>query len=182
MARMIKTRGLRRMGVALLALIFAGQSVGVRAQGGTPSIAPLPDAPTVAAPALGTTNQELLERLLKMEDRHDQVTKQMADRLEQLTKQIEQLSREVRELRSANRDRNAEVDAAVDAMQPTTNEGGSANSGGPSGMPPATSGGGSASGGGDPTKSGSAQLVGNRHLGQSALLGGSYDFENDGFR
>ena len=53
---------------------------------------------------------------------------------------------------------------------------------GPSGMPPATSGGGSASGGGDPTTAGSAQLVGNRRLGRSSILGGSYDFDNDGFR
>jgi hypothetical protein len=57
------------------------------------------------------TNQELLERLLKMEDRLDQVTKQ-----------DEQFSREVREFRSANGGRNAEVDAPVDAMQPNTNE------------------------------------------------------------
>ena len=123
-----------------------------------------------------------------MEDRLDQVTKQneqllkLRDRLDQVTKQNEQLSREVRELRSANRGRNAEVDAPVDAMRPNTNEGGSASRGRTGGMPPATSGGGSASGGGDPTKSGSAQLVGNRHLGKSALLGGTYDFENDGFR
>jgi hypothetical protein len=142
MARTIKASGLRRMGVVLLVLMFACRSVGARAQDGTPSIAPLPDAPMVAAPASGTTNQELLERLLKMEGRHDQATKQMEDRLDQLTKQNEQLSREVRELRSANRGRNAEVDAPVDAMQPNTNEGGSVNRGRTGGMPPATSGGG----------------------------------------
>ena len=177
MMGMIKAAGLRRIGVALLVLIFAGRSVGARAQDGPPSIAPLPGAPVVAAPAAGTTNQELLERLLKMEDRLDQVTKQneqllkLGDRLDQVTKQNEQLSREVRELERVNRGRNAEVDAPVDAMRPNANEGGSARRGGPSGMPPATSGGGSASGGGDPTKAGSAQLVGNRHLGRSCLPG-----------
>lgn len=41
---------------------------------------------------------------------------------------------------------------------------------------------GSASGNGDPTGSGGAQFIGNSHLGRSPLLGGSYDFENDGFR
>ena len=189
MMGMIKTTGLRRIGVALLVLIFAGRSVGARAQDGPPSIAPLPSAPVVATPASGTTNQELLERLLKMEDRLNQVTKQneqllkLGDRLDQVTKQNEQLSREVRELRSANGAPNAEVNAPFDATRPNTSEGGSsANRGTTGGMPPATSGGGSASGGGDPTTSGSAQLVGNRHLGKSAFLGGSYDFENDGFR
>ena len=120
-----------------------------------------------------------------MEDRLNQVTQneqQMGDRLDQVTKQNEQLSREVRELRRVNRTRNAEVDAPVDVTRPNTSEGGSSATIRPSGMPPATSGGGSASGGGDPTTSGSAQLVGNRHLGKSAFLGGSYDFENDGFR
>ena len=138
------------------------------AQDGQPSIAPLPDAPPAAAPAAVEANRELLDRLLKMEDRLDQVTKQN-----------EQLSREVQELRRVNRGRNAEVDTT----RPDVGQGGgSASRGGPSGIPPATSGGGSASGGGDPTKSGSAQLVGNSHLGRSPLLGGSYDFENDGFR
>jgi hypothetical protein len=49
-------------------------------------------------------------------------------------------------------------------------------------MPPGTAGGGSASGGGDPTTTGRAQDVGNRHLGRIPLLGGTYDFDNDGFR
>ena len=107
----------------------------------------------------------------------------MEDRLNQVTKQNEELSREVQELRRVNRDRNAEVDAPGDATRPDTGQGGgSARRGGPSAMPPATSGGGSASGGGDPTKAGSAQLVGNRHRGRSSFLGGTYDFENDGFR
>ena len=50
------------------------------------------------------------------------------------------------------------------------------------GLPPATSGGGSASGGGDPTTTGRAQVVGNRQRGRLPLLGGTYDFDNDGFR
>jgi phosphate-selective porin OprO and OprP len=50
------------------------------------------------------------------------------------------------------------------------------------GLPPGTAGGGSAAGGGDPTNTGTAQVVGNRHRGRIPLLGGSYDFDNDGFR
>ncbi len=50
------------------------------------------------------------------------------------------------------------------------------------GSTPGTAGGGSASGGGDPTTTGSAQVVGNRQRGRIPLLGGSYDFDNDGFR
>jgi phosphate-selective porin OprO/OprP len=172
MMRIMQAGGLRRLRVALLASMLASSSVGARAQDGTPSIAPLPDASRVAAPVAGATNQELLERLLKMEDRLDQVTKQN-----------EQLSREIQELRRVNRDRRVEVDALGDAARPNAGQGGaSTRRGGPSPMPPATSGGGSASGGGDPTKAGSAQLVGNRHRGRSSLLGGTYDFENDGFR
>ncbi len=78
MMRIMEAGGLRRLCVALLASMFASRPVGARAQDGTPSIPPLPDAPRVAAPAAGATNQELLERLLKMEDRLDQVTKQNA--------------------------------------------------------------------------------------------------------
>jgi phosphate-selective porin OprO/OprP len=51
-----------------------------------------------------------------------------------------------------------------------------------SGMTPGTAGGGSASGGGDPTTTGRAQVVGNRQRGRIPLMGGSYDFANDGFR
>ena len=172
MVHIMDANGLRRLCVALLVSMFAHWPLGARAQDGIPSIPPLPEAPPGDAPAAGATNQELLERLLKMEDR-----------LNQVTKQNEQLSREVQELRRVNRDRNAEVDAPGDATRPDAGQGGgSARRGGPSGMPPATSGGGSASGGGDPTKAGSAQLVGNRHRGRSAFLGGTYDFENDGFR
>ena len=107
----------------------------------------------------------------------------MEDRLSQVTKQNEELSREVQELRRVSRDRNAEVEAPGDATRPDAGrDGGSARRGGPSGMPPATSGGGSASGGGDPTRRGGTQMVGNRHRGRSEFLGGTYDFENDGFR
>jgi phosphate-selective porin OprO/OprP len=168
MTHMIEAGRFRRIRVALLALIFASRPVSVVAQDGQPSIAPLPDDPPAAAPAAVEANRELLGRLLKMEDR-----------LDQLTKQNEQLSREVEELWRTNRARNTEADT----MRPNVGQdGGSASRGRSSGIPPATSGGGSASGGGDPTKSGSAQLVGNSHLGRSFFLGGSYDFENDGFR
>ena len=122
-----------------------------------------------------------------MEDRLDQVTKHndswLEDRLDQVTKAERELSREVQELRRVNRNGNADVDARGDVTRPNSGVGGgSPVSIRPSGMPPATSGGGSASGGGDPTTAGSAQLVGNRRLGRSSILGGSYDFDNDGFR
>ena len=172
MVHIMDADGLRRLCAALLVSILADWPLGARAQDEIPSIPPLPEAPRGDAPVAGATNQELLERLLKMEAR-----------LNQVTKQNEQLSREVQELKRVSRDRNAEVEAPGDATRPDAGrDGGSARRGGPSGVPPATSGGGSASGGGAPTKAGSAQLEGNRHRGRSPFLGGTYDFENDGFR
>lgn len=167
MAHTIEAGKLRRLCIALLVSMLANRLVGAWAQDVTPSIAPLPEASVV-----GATNQDLLERLLKMEDR-----------VNQLTRQNDQLSLEVQELRRADRGRNPAVDVAGGGTQHNSGLGGGTLSPrGPSDMPPATSGGGSASGGGDPTKAGSAQLVGNRHRGMASFLGGTYDFENDGFR
>jgi phosphate-selective porin OprO and OprP len=55
---------------------------------------------------------------------------------------------------------------------------GSSTPGGPDGQPPAA-GGGSKASGGDPTTTGRAQEIGNRHVGK-LLLSSYYDFDNDG--
>src|SRR3954451_24952271 len=104
MVHVVDANRLRRLCVTLLVSMFVDWPLGARAQDGPPSIPPLPDAPRVAAPFAGATNQELLERLLKMEDR-----------LSQVTKQNEELSREAQELKRVSRDRNAGVEAPGDA-------------------------------------------------------------------
>ena len=62
-------------------------------QEGSPPVSPVDALPTTAV-SPSNAQQELLDRLRKMEQRLDQVTKQN-----------EELSREVQELRSADRDR-----------------------------------------------------------------------------
>ena len=114
MMRFIEAGRLRRLGVVLLTSMLASRSVGARAQDVTPSIPALPDAPRAAATAADSTNQKLLDAFLK----------KMEDRLDQVTKQNEQLSREVQELRRVNRNGNADVDAAVDVIQPNSGMGG----------------------------------------------------------
>ena len=166
-------------------------------EAGAPNFPPLPSPVPGSAPATPAADA-LLERLRKMEERLDNVTtqsKEMRERLDRVTGQNEDLTRE-----------NTRLAGQVQALshwigdsrpQATTNEGadGGRSSGmagaGPGGTTssvagdgstPATAGGGSSSGGGDPTRTGTAQVVGNRHRGKIPLAGGSYDFDNDGFR
>ena len=133
-----------------------------------PAVAPIPSS--VASPS--DPQQELLDRLRKMEQRLDQVTKQNED-----------LSREVRELKALNQNQSQQFPPVPAAAQPIVGQGGgSVGVGGPSYSISSSLGGGSSSGGGDPTTTGRAQVVGNRHLGKLPLAGGYYDYSNDGLR
>jgi len=150
---------------------LAGWCAGAWGQGVSPSIPPI-DAlpPTAVSPS--DSQKELLDRLGKMEQRLDQVTKQNED-----------LSREVRELRSVIPDQSQPFPPVPDAPRPYVSQGGDSGGGNRSSYSISSSlGGGSASGGGDPTTTGRAQVVGNRQLGKLSLGGGYYDYANDGIR
>ena len=107
---------------------------GAMGQEGSPSV-PQAGALPRAAVSPSDAHQELLDRLLKMEQRLDQVTKRN-----------EELSREVQGLRAVNRDQSQEFPAAPDATRSNaTRAGGTASFSQPS------TGGGSKTSGGDPT-------------------------------
>ncbi len=141
------------------------------AQEGSPPVPPVDALPRPAV-SPSDTQQELLDRLRRMEERLDQVTKQN-----------EELSREVQELRSVNRDQSQQFPPVPAAPRPDVGQGGGSVGGNGSSYSISSSlGGGSASGGGDPTTTGRAQVVGNRQLGKLSLAGGYYDYANDGLR
>ena len=94
---------------------------------------------------------ELLDRLRRMEERLDN----------SVTKQNDELSREVQELKSANRNQSQQFPPVPAASRPDVGQGGgSAGGNGSSYSISSSLGGGSASGGGDPTTTGRAQVVG----------------------
>jgi phosphate-selective porin OprO and OprP len=159
------------MSMVILGWMLAGWPVSAMGQEGSTSVPPMPDPPRSAAPS-ADANQELLDRLRRMEQRLDQVTKQN-----------EALSQEVRELRDENRDQSLQFPPVPAAPRPRLGQdGGSVGGGGSSYSVSSSLGGGSASGGGDPTTTGRAQVVGNRHLDKLPLAGGYYDYANDGIR
>jgi phosphate-selective porin OprO and OprP len=139
---------------AILSWMFVDWPAGAVGQEEPPAALPIMDAPRAFASS-SSANQEVVDRLRKMEER-----------LEQVTKQNEQLAREVRELRGLNQNRVGAIDEfpAVPPSDAGPGSGG-ADTGGSSGFAPSTLGGGSAAGGGDPTTSGRAQIVGNRQKG-----------------
>ena len=107
----------------------------------------------------------------------------MEERLDQVTKQNEELSQEVEELKSANRNQSQQFPSIPGVTASDVGEGGgSVGARGSSYSISSSLGGGSASGGGDPTTTGRAQVVGNRQLGKLSLAGGYYDYANDGLR
>ena len=125
-----------------------------------------------AAPAAGATNQELLERLLKMEDRLNQVTK--AERTA-LAGGPGAQTRESGPERGGRRPgrRDAARRGPGRRLRQTGRTVGHApgDQRGRLGIRRRR-----------PDEGRDAQLEGNRHRGRSAFLGGTYDFENDGFR
>ncbi len=150
-----------------LAWTLAGWCAGAMGQGGSPPIPPVDALPSTAV-SPSNVQQELLDRLRRMEERLDQVTKQN-----------EELLQQVEELKSANWNQSQQF-PPVPAV--TRSGGGSTGGNGPSYSISSSLGGGSASGGGDPTTTGRAQVVGNRQLGKLPLAGGYYDYANDGLR
>ncbi len=176
-------RGAARRACALAALSVLSTWLPAAAQeAGAPNL-PTPPAPAPNPGSTALPADALLERLRKVEERLDRVTKQNEDLAREnrvLAGQVQQLSRRI-----GNSRPQATMTGGADGAKSSTMAGAtsdSAISSGPGGMPPATSGGGSASGGGDPTTTGRAQVVGNRQRGRMALMGGTYDFDNDGFR
>ncbi len=171
MTRIIGSSRARWISMMTLVWTLAGWRAGASGQEGSTPIPPV-DAlpPTAVSPS--DFQQELLDRLRKMEERLDQVTKQN-----------EELSQEVQELKSANRDQSQQFPPLPAVTRPDGGQGGGSVGGGGSSYSISSSlGGGSASGGGDPTTTGRAQVIGNRQLGRLSLAGGYYDYANDGLR
>ena len=163
MMRIIDSGRLRWISMVILGWMLADWPAGAMGQEGSPPVPPA-DALPRAAVSPSDAHQELLDRLLKMEQRLDQVTKRN-----------EELSREVQELRAVNRDQSQEFPAVPDATRSNaTRAGGTASFSQPS------AGGGSKTSGGDPTTTGRAQEIGNPHLGKLPIKT-YYDFDNDGF-
>jgi phosphate-selective porin OprO and OprP len=163
----------RWMSTIVLGWMVAAWPAGAMGQGqgqgqereGLPPVTSVIAPPGVVAPS-SDPNQELLDRLRKMEERLDHVTKQN-----------EELSRQVHELRNAGRRQSQatpEFDTATRSHAPRGGDSDSAGGSQPS------AGGGSKTSGGDPTTTGRAQEIGNRHLGKLAIKS-YYDFDNDGF-
>lgn len=105
MTRIIDSGRFRWISMVILGWTLAGWYAGAVAQEGSPSV-PSANALPRAVVSPSDAQQELLDRLRKMEQRLDQVTKQN-----------EELSREVRELRVNNRDQSQEFPAVPDARQ-----------------------------------------------------------------
>ena len=158
------SRKFRWMSVVILGWMLAHWPAGATGQEGSAPVPPITDPPPRAVAPSSDAHQELLDRLRKMEQRLDQVTKQN-----------EELSREVRELRAVNRDQSQESPESRDATRSDVPRGG-----GTAGGSQPSQGGGSKSSGGDPTTTGRAQEVGNPHLGKLSLKS-HYDFDDDGF-
>lgn len=136
-------------------------------------------APPAPPPAESTSVPvgELLERLRRMEERLNEVTKRneiMQEQLDRVTEQNRFLLEENRQHADASREYDpTETSAAAETPAAEAPGRGITATSRP------TSGGGSASGGGDPTTTGHAQMAGNRHVGKLGLKAG-YDFDDDG--
>ncbi|MDB5350822.1 MAG: phosphate-selective porin [Planctomycetota bacterium] len=147
----------------ILGAVLASGTTRALGQDGSSSI-PAVNAPPRAIVPASDAHQELLDRLRKMEARLDQVTRQNED-----------LSREVHELKTVKWDQSQAVPGVGAAPRLDT-----PRSGGTGGEAQPSAGGGSKTSGGDPTTTGRAQEVGNRHIGKLSLKS-FYDFDDDGF-
>ena len=179
MIRTIDSGRLRWISIVALGWMI-GDWPSAMGQEGSPSV-PQADALPRAAVSPSDAQQELLDRLLKMEERLDQVTRQN----EQLAREPD-ARREVQDLsrRIGGAGPRATVTGVPDGAASSGTTGAISDSTMSSGLgrAPGTSGGGSASGGGDPTNIGRAEEIGNRHRGKLPLKVGYYDFDNDGIR
>jgi phosphate-selective porin OprO and OprP len=171
MTRTIDSSKARWISMMTVVGTLAGWCAGAMGQGESPSVPPIDTLPPTAV-SPSDSQRELLDRLRRMEVRLDQVTKQN-----------EELSREVQELKSVNRDQSQKFPPARMESRPNVGQGGGSVGGSGSSYRISSSlGGGSSSGGGDPTTTERAQVVGNRRLGKLPLAGGYYDYANDGLR
>jgi phosphate-selective porin OprO and OprP len=130
-----------------------------------------PVPPPAPMPVAGSPD----ERLRRLEERLDQVSKQNAAMQEQLgkvTEQNERLSQENRKLAETF----GGSSGAATGLTPWEGRAGSSTGGDLSAPLGPTE-----SGGGDPTTTGRAQIIGNRKLGRIGLKG-FYDYLDDGFR
>jgi phosphate-selective porin OprO and OprP len=163
MTRIVDADRVRWASMVILDWTLTGWCTAAKRQEGSSSEPPI-DArpPTPVSPS--DAQQELVDRLRKMEQR-----------LDQMTKQNEDLSREVHELKSVNREQSQKSPPSPSATRSyATPAGGTGSFSQPS------AGGGSKTSGGDPTATGRAQEIGNPHLGKLPIKT-YYDFDNDGF-
>jgi phosphate-selective porin OprO and OprP len=178
----------------MLGWILASAPVCARGQEGSSSAPPSADPPRVPAPP-SDVNQELLDRLLKMEQGLERVKKQneeLSRENQRLGEQVKDLSRQIRNPGTQGGPTGAMSGTAQPGMVGSGNSSTAASRWADmeeagvlqdtdSGAFPPAAGGGSKSSGGDPTATGRAQEVGNRHRGKLSLKS-YYDFEHDGFR
>ncbi len=184
MPRRMESGTIRCMSLVLLSCILTAWPVVAAGQEEAPSPPPTPP-PETGPPFLATT-QELLERLGKMEERLDRVTKQNENPSRENKALAEKVG--VNPSRRVRFDPDSPSGGTEGPAVPTT-EDGSKPSGSDVGgtsdrlggiSAPAAGGGSKASGGGDPTTTGRAQEVGNLHLGKVGT-NPYYDFDNGGF-
>ncbi len=163
MTRSIESVGPRWISLVIVGWMLAGLHQGAKGQEGSPPVPPVATLPRTAV-SPSNPQQELLDRLRRMEERLDQVTKQN-----------DELSREVHELRSVNRDRSQQSPRSPSATQSNA-----PRAGGTGSFSQPSAGGGSKTSGGDPTTTGRAEEIGNPRLGKLPIKT-FYDFDNDGF-
>jgi phosphate-selective porin OprO and OprP len=172
---------LRWLSMVLVGWVVADLPAGARGQGGSPQVPPNTAPPRAAAPPSGA-DRELLDRLKRMEQRLDRVTKQNEDLSQENKKLAAQVQELSRLMRSSGR-QGGMAGAGSDLTGASGSEGSGAArvAGGLGGERTQAARGGSKTSGDDPTVTGRAQGVGNRHLGKLALSS-HYDYDNDGFR
>jgi phosphate-selective porin OprO and OprP len=177
--------GAARLAYALAAFcaLATGRPSASAQEADAPTSPPAAPNPVPAAPPDGA----LLERLRKMEEQLDQVTRQnerlrkMEERVEQVSRRNEQLTRENQRLDRQYQELLREVRAPAPAPTSTADAGATAGGGPRDDRGVAKmAGGGSKVSGGDPTTTGRAQEVGNPRLGKLPLKS-HYDFDDDGF-
>jgi phosphate-selective porin OprO/OprP len=178
MSQIMKSGKFRWISVVSLGWLLAGWSAGTPAQEQTPQVLPNIDPPRAAVPP-SDSHQELLDRLGKMEQRLEQVTREkarLAFENQTPAERVHDLPRQPGNFGPPA----GEGGTTMPGPEGSGAAGGARREGGGSERSYPTAGGGSkASGGGDPTTIGRAQEVGNRHLGKVGL-NPYYDFDDGG--
>ena len=170
----------RTFRTVVLAAWFITSAAGERptsAQGPGPARLPANPGEAVTSSPEPTT-KELLEEVRKMRKQLNWISQEYKD----LSEKYESLSSrvEAHPVSGTGGGEKYESQRTDDGTKQTITAGEPPGGFGGAGSGEGTSGGGSASGGGDPTNTGKAQVVGNRHVGRLRLED-FYDFDNDGF-